>query len=115
MLLEAIYSVVLTITDQTEGQFVALEQDGVGILFLLGNSIAEGAQRLLADDTTVGEPFSVGLDTGVGYVAALVAGSLDDLAVGVALSFALLKDVEPLDLFRVAVEVFSDETSVSKE
>lgn len=107
VLLEPVDAVVLAVADQAEGQLVALEQDSVGVLLLLGDGVAEGAQRLLADDAAVGEPFPVGLDAGVGQVAALVAGGLDDLALGVALRLALLEDVELLGLLCGPVEVFS--------
>lgn len=107
MLLEPVDSVVLAITNQTEGQLVALEQDSVRVFLFLCDGIAECAQGLLADDTTIGEPFPVGLDARVGGVAALVAGSLDNFAFGVALGLALLEDVELLDFLGGAVEVFS--------
>lgn len=112
VLLEPVDPVVLVIADQTEGQLVALEQDGVGVLLLLCDGVAECAQGLLADDAAVGEPLPVGLDAGVGDVAALVAGRLDNLAVGVALRLALLEDVELLDFLGGPVEVFSGDDSV---
>lgn len=108
MLFEPVDSVVLAITDQTEGQLVAFEQDGIRIFLFLRDGVAECAQGLLADDTTVGEPFPVGLDARVGGVTALVGGSLDDLAFGIALGLALLENVELLDFLGGAVEVFSD-------
>lgn len=107
MLLEPVHPVVLSIANQTEGQFVALEQDGIRVLFFLCDGVAEGAERLLADDSTVREPFPVGLDARIGDVAALVAGGLDNLSLGVALGLALLEDVELLDFLGGAVEVFS--------
>lgn len=107
MLLEPIDPVVLSIANQAEGQLVALEQDGVRVLFFLCDGVAEGAERLLANDSAVGEPFPVGLDARIGDVAALVAGSLDNLALGVALRLALLEDVELLDFLGGAVKVFS--------
>lgn len=107
MLFETIDPVILTIADQTQGQLVALEQDRVGVLLLLCDGVSESTKRLLADDSAVGEPFSVRLDSGAGDVAALIGGGFCDLAICVSLCLALLEDVELLDLLCVAVEVFA--------
>lgn len=107
MLLEAVDRIVLAIADQTQGQFVALEQDGVGVLLLLCNGVSEGAERLLADNSTIGEPFPVRLDSCAGDIAALVASGFRDLAICVSLRLALFEDVELLDLLCVSVEVFA--------
>lgn len=109
VLLETVDSVVLTISDQTEGQLVALEQNSVWVFLLLSNGIAERTERLLADDSAVGKPFSVGFDASNGLVSALVASSFGNLSLGVALRLALFEDVELLDFLCAAVEVFSDE------
>lgn len=107
MLLEPVDTVVLAIADQTEGQLVALEQNGVRILLLLCDGIAKGTKGLLGDDTAVGEPLAVGLNASIGDIAALVTGGLDNLAFCIALRFALLENVELLDLLCCAVKVFT--------
>lgn len=107
MLLEPVDPIVLAIADQAEGQLVALEQDGVWVLLLLCDGITKCAERLLADDTAVGKPFAIGLDSCVGCVAALERGGLCDFALGVARGSALLEDVELLDLLCGAVEILS--------
>lgn len=107
MLLQPVDPIVLAIADQAEGELVALEKDSVWVFLLLCDGVAERAERLLADDTAVGEPFSVGLDAGIGCVATLEGGSLCDFALSVAGGSALLEDVELLDFLRGAVEVLS--------
>lgn len=107
MLFETVDPVILTIADQTQGQLVALEQDGVGILLLLCDCISEGTEGLLADNSAVGEPLPVRLDSGAGDIATLIAGRFRDLAVCITLCLALFENVELLDLLCVSVEVFA--------
>lgn len=84
-----------------------LQQDFVRILLRLSYSFPEGCQGVLADDSSVCEPFSVGLNNGCRHILALVRRGLGDDTICVALSLALFEDVELLHSFGRPVEVLA--------
>lgn len=101
MLLQAVL-LGLVVLDQAHGQLVLLEQVRVGVLLLSLDSTAESGESILGDDTSIGEPLAVGLDTGRGRLARLKDGGLCNVTGGVALSSAFGEDVELLDLLCVS-------------
>ena len=92
----------LVVLDQAHRQLVLLEQVRVRVILLSLDGATEGGQSILGDDTGVGEPFAVGLDTGRGPFTRLEDGGFCDVTSSVALSSAFGEDVELLDLLCVS-------------
>src|SRR3954447_21261771 len=60
-----------TISDQAHGQLIRFEENGVWVGSSLGHCFAERVEGILANDSGVGKPFPVGLDSCDGHLFAL--------------------------------------------
>lgn len=69
--------------------------------------VSELSEGLLRYNTGIGEPFSIGLDSGVWQFSGLEGGGLGDLSLGIALRGASFQNVEDFDLFGIAVEILA--------
>jgi hypothetical protein len=88
-------------------QFVGLEEVAVRVRSLFCHGVSELSEGLLRYNTGIGEPFSIGLDSGVWQFSGLEGGRFGDISMGIALRGASFQNVEDLNLFGIAVEILA--------